>query len=75
VQYHHRCSHRQIVYYVGEKDKCEGQEMMQHVLWEVRSLHVKHDCVHKLEAVVGHLEDIEAIHVLWKFLAGMVVEI
>jgi hypothetical protein len=25
--------------------------------------------------VVGHLEDIEAIHVLWKFLAGMVVEI
>jgi hypothetical protein len=49
--------------------------MMQHVLWEVRSLHVKHDCVHKLEAVVGHLEDIEAIHVLWKFLAGMVVEI
>jgi hypothetical protein len=25
--------------------------------------------------VVGHLEDIEAIHILWKFLAGMVVEI
>jgi hypothetical protein len=25
--------------------------------------------------VVGHLEDIEAIHVLRKFLAGMVVEI
>ncbi len=49
--------------------------MMQHVLWEVRSPHVKHDCVHQLKAVVGHLEDIEAIHVLRKFLAGMVVEI
>jgi hypothetical protein len=49
--------------------------MMQHVLWEVRSLHVKHDCVDELETVVGHLEDVEAIHVLGKFLAGMVVEI
>lgn len=49
--------------------------MMQHVLWEVRSPHVKHDCAHKLKAVVGHFEDIEAIHVLRKFLAGMVVEI
>ena len=75
MQNHHRCSNRQIVYYIGEKDKCEGQEMMQHVLREVRSPHVKHDCVHQLKAVVGHLEDVEAIHVLRKFLAGMVVEI
>jgi predicted Zn-dependent protease len=48
---------------------------MQHVLWEVRSLLVKHDSADQLEAVIGHLEDVEAIHVLGKFLARMVEEI
>ena len=75
MQYHHRCTHWEIVYYVGEKDEREGQEVMQHVLWEVRSLLVKHDSADQLEAVIGHLEDVEAIHVLGKFLARMVEEI
>jgi len=48
---------------------------MKHVLWEIRSLHVKNDCVDQLIAVIRHLENIEAVHILRKFLAWVVVEI
>ena len=64
MQYHHRCPHRKIVHYVGEKDESECEEVMQHVLWEVSSFHVEHNRANKLIAVVRHLEDVEAIHVL-----------
>lgn len=75
MQNHHRCSHRQIVYYVGEKNESESKEVMEHVLWEIRPLHVKHYCANQLIAVIRHLKDVEAIKVFWEFLARMVIEI
>ena len=72
VDKHHNASHRQHVQRVGEKDERPGHQVVKHVLGEVLAGALEGEGVDQLVEMVGELEHIEVVEILWNVQARVV---